>query len=269
MLSIEKLRLNCEFTVDLISDFIRDLLNLASQKNAIIAVSGGVDSSLITALCSRALGGEYVKTIFMPQRDITDERDITDVIQLTEQYDVTCDSVDITEIVSSYKESLPKYSSEHVLSAINIVPRVRMIVSYYYSNRYGGLVMGSSNKTELLTGYFTKYGDGGVDLLPIADLYKCQVRQLGRYLGLPQRILTKPPSAGLWPGQTDEGELGIDFDTLDLILYGRELGMSPGAVAEDLEIPLEKVSGFFKRVEVNEHKRRMPLILRLRNTQGI
>ena len=269
MLSIEKLRINCESTVNLISDFICHQLNLASQKYAIIAVSGGIDSSLITALCTRALGGEHVKTIFMPQRDITDERDITDVIQLTEQYDVTCDTVDITEIISSYKEILPKYSSKHVLSAINIVPRVRMIVSYYYSNRYGGLVMGSSNKTELLTGYFTKYGDGGVDLLPIADLYKCQVRQLGRYLGLPQRILTKPPSAGLWPGQTDEGELGIDFDTLDLILYGRELGMSPGAVAEDLEIPLETVSGFFKRVEVNEHKRRMPLILRLRNTQGI
>ena len=269
MLSLEKLRLNCESTTAIITDFIQTQVDGAGLNKAIVAVSGGIDSALTLALSARALGSDRVRAVTMPERDITDDRDITDVMELTRLFDVTCDTVEITGIIDSLKNSLPLYDPNDKISSINIVPRVRMIVSYHYANMLKGMVMGCSNKTELLTGYFTKYGDGGVDLMPIADLYKCQVRQLAEYLKVPDNILRKAPSAGLWPGQTDEGELGIDYDTLDLIIYGRELKMVPSAIAEELDIAQSTVEGFFRRVDANEHKRRMPLVLRLRNTLGI
>ena len=138
-----------------------------------------------------------------------------------------------------------------------------MIVAYHYANALKSMVIGSSNKTEWLTGYFTKHGDGGVDLLPIADLYKCQVRQIAGYLGIPRNIIDKTPSGGLWPGQTDEGEIGASYDTLDLVLYGAERGYPDVEIAGRLNIEPELVRRILDRVKANEHKRRIPLILRL------
>jgi NAD+ synthase len=125
------------------------------------------------------------------------------------------------------------------------------------------MVMGSSNKTELLTGYFTKYGDGGVDLMPIAGLYKTQVRQLARHLRLPESIISKLPSAGLWPGQTDEGELGITYELLDLVLYGMEMGMKAPEIARDLKVEEGLVEMVLNRVRSTYQKRRLQLILSL------
>jgi NAD+ synthase len=139
-----------------------------------------------------------------------------------------------------------------------------MILSYHYSNSLSYMVIGTSNRTEWLTGYFTKYGDGGVDLMPLADLYKNQIRQLAVHLDIPESIVEKAPSGGLWPGQTDEGELGIDYDTLDLILSGLDKKMSEEEIAEALDVDLIMVQGVFKRVKANEHKRRLPTVLRLR-----
>ena len=138
-----------------------------------------------------------------------------------------------------------------------------MLVSYHYANALNLMVMGSSNKTELLTGYFTKYGDGGVDLMPLGDLYKCQVRQIASHMGVPQEILDKTPTAGLWPGQTDEEEMGTSYDTIDLILWGREKGFSAQEIASGTDEELGLVESILARVERNEHKRRLPLLLRL------
>ncbi len=125
------------------------------------------------------------------------------------------------------------------------------------------MVMGSSNKTELLTGYFTKYGDGGVDLMPLGDLYKCQVRQLASHMGVPQEIIDKTPTAGLWPGQSDEGEMGASYDDIDLIVWGYEKGFSAQEIASGIDADQGLVESILARVERNEHKRRLPLLLRL------
>jgi NAD+ synthase len=130
------------------------------------------------------------------------------------------------------------------------------------------MVMGSSNRTERLTGYFTKYGDGGVDLMPLGDLYKNQIRQLASYLDIPTSIQEKKPSAGLWPGQTDEGELGIYYNTLDLILYGLDSGMTSEEISSETGVEPSLVDRFLRRVEANEHKRRLPNVLRLRTASG-
>jgi NAD+ synthase len=199
----------------------------------------------------------------MPERDVTPERDIMDVMQHCERLGVTCSTVDITPILRVIRETLPHYDATDRITSGNVKPRVRMMVAYYYANKQRRMVMGTSNKTELLTGFFTKYGDGGVDLMPLADLYKTQLRQLARHLKIPDSIMEKPPSPGFYPGHTDEGELGIDYTTLDLILYSLERGSDASTIAGDLGISKDLVESVMRRVDANEHKRRLPLILRL------
>ena len=246
-----------------ITEFISNEVRKSGLKGAIIAVSGGIDSALTLSLTAKALGPERVRAITIPERDITPDSDITDVMRLTALYDVTCDIVEITPTLEALSRALPLIDPSDRLATGNIRPRVRMIVSYHYANALNMMVMGSSNKTELLTGYFTKYGDGGVDLMPLGDLYKCQVRQLASYMGVPQEIINKTPTAGLWPGQSDEGEMGAPYDTIDLILWGREKGVSAQEIASGIGVDLGLVESILARVERSEHKRRIPLLLRL------
>src|SRR6266704_2743434 len=142
----------------------------------------------------------------------------------------------------------------------NLRARARMIVLYFIANTEGRIVMGTGNKSELLTGYFTLFGDGAADFLPIGDLYKTQVREMARYLALPPEIVEKVPTAGLWPGQTDEGELGISYDELDRILLGIELQLEPEAIAQKAGVPLDHIAYVQKLVTSTVHKRKMPLI---------
>jgi NAD+ synthase len=263
MLTTESLTINVQKTVEKIENFISSEVKKASLKGAVVTVSGGIDSSVTLALAARALEPENVRAITMTERDITPEGDITDVMRLTEAYDVTCDTLDITSVMHVIREALPLYDPSALVPSGNIKLRLIMMVAYHYANMLNSMVIGSSNKTELLTGYFTKYGDGGVDLMPLADMYKCQVRQLARYLEIPRTIIEKAPSAGFWPGQTDEGEMGASYDTLDLILYGDESGHSVQEMAERLDIEPGLVQRILNRVDANEHKRRPPLILRL------
>jgi NAD+ synthase len=265
MLSLESLRIDADEISDKISDFIRNQVQEAVLKGAVISVSGGIDSAVALSLSVRALGPERVRAVTMPERDITPESDITDVMRLADMLDVTCDTVEITEVMRVMREILPLYDGSDLISTGNLKPRVRMTVAYHYANVLKSMVVGSSNRTEWLTGYFTKYGDGGVDIMPLVDLYKNQIRQLAVHLGIPDRIIRKKPSAGLWPGQTDEGELGISYDDLDLILFCRDRGMPEEETADELDIDQRLIHRVFQRVEANEHKRRLPTILRLRN----
>jgi NAD synthase len=130
-----------------------------------------------------------------------------------------------------------------------------MVVLYSIANKENALVIGASNKSELLTGYFTKYGDGASDLMPIGDLYKTQVKLLARKVGLPEKVINKVPTAGLWPGQRDEDELGIDYFTLDKVLYGIELLMDDLRISEETGVNLETVNRIRKMVEISRHKR--------------
>lgn len=250
------------------SAFISEQVKNSGLKGAVVAVSGGIDSAVTLALTVKALGRDRVRAVSMPERDITPESDITDVMRLEEMFEVTCDLVEITPVLHVMRSLLPLYDPSDLISSGNIKPRVRMTIAYHYANSLRCMVVGSSNKTEWLTGYFTKYGDGGVDLMPIADLYKTQVRQLAGHLDIPSRIIEKTPTAGLWPGQSDEGELGIRYEVLDLILYGWERGMGVAEIAGALDVEPSTVEGVLQRVRVNGHKRRLPLILRLSSVTG-
>jgi NAD+ synthase len=263
MLNINSLRIDTIEISREITKFISESVRKSNLKGAIIAVSGGIDSALTLSFAAKALGPERIRAVTMPERDITPTSDITDVMRITDLYDVTCDVVEITPTLEALSDVLPLYDRSNTLATGNIRPRVRMIVSYHYANVLNMMVMGSSNKTELMTGYFTKHGDGGVDLMPLGDLYKYQVRQLAGYMGVPQDIIDKTPTAGLWPGQTDEGELGASYDSIDMILWGHENGISAQKIASEIDVDLGLVKRIIRRVERNEHKRRFPLLLRL------
>ncbi|MBN2335040.1 NAD+ synthase [Candidatus Bathyarchaeota archaeon] len=263
MVSPKDLEINCIKTESKIKDFIALNIEKAGLKGTVVSVSGGIDSAVTLHVTVSALGPEKVTVITMPERDVTPERDIMDVMQHCEDLGVTCNTVEITPILRVIRDTLPMYDITDKISSGNIRARVRMMVAYNYANKQRRMVMGTSNKTELLTGFFTKYGDGGVDLMPLADLYKTQLRQLARYLEIPENIIKKPPSPGFYPGHTDEAELGIDYATLDLILYSLSEGTETQKIAEDLNIQQSLVDSVIRRVAANEHKRRLPLILRL------
>jgi len=263
MLSLDKLSINCQEVEPKITEFIKKNVENAHLEGAVIAVSGGIDSAVTLQLTVKALGPEKVTALTMPERGVTPSSDITDVMSLCEQLNLTCNMVDITPILHVMQQTLPKYDPQDKISSGNIRSRLRMIIAYYYANVEHKMVIGTSNKTELLTGFFTKYGDGGVDLIPLGDLYKYNIKQLAKHLGVPQSIIDKKPSPGLYKGQTDEGELGLDYDTIDKILYLWERGYVNEEISKELSIALHVVESITKRIKANEHKRRLPLILRL------
>ena len=263
MISVNDLSINCQKIESLITKFIHSCVKNAGLDGGVVSVSGGIDSAVTLALMVKALGPEKVTAVTLPERDITPQCDITDVMQHCSQLGLTCDTVDITRMLHGITENLPKFNIENKIIAGNIKSRLRMVIGYYYANLYGRMIIGTSNKTELLTGFFTKYGDGGVDIMPLGDLYKTQVRQLGEYLDVPENILKKPPSPGFFPGQTDEDELGVDYTSIDLILYQWEKGYTAKEISNVQDIDLEKVQSILSRIKKNEHKRRLPLLLRL------
>ena len=212
---LARLAIDTQLATDIICGFIRDQTQKAGLPRAVIALSGGIDSALAAALSARALGPENVLAIRMPWRD-SSANSLSDADLLIEALGLPALTVEITPMVSPLFERFPEMDARR---RGNIMARQRMIVSYDQSVAWGGLVMGTSNKTEFLLGYSTIYGDSGSAMQPIADLYKAQVRQLSAALDLPQSILDKAPSADLWEGQTDEEELGFRYEDVDQVLY--------------------------------------------------
>ena len=172
---------------------------------------------------------------------------------LAERFDIPWGRVDLTPVFDQLSGILPK--SPPLVQA-NLKPRLRMLTLYAHANARNGLVIGTGNKSELLAGYFTKYGDGGVDLLPRGDLLKTEVWALAKARGIPEKIISKPPTAGLWPGQTDEGEMGISYRDLDKILAAVTRGRKPADSAESVK----KVRAMLKK---SQHKRALAAIFRV------
>ncbi|WP_069807993.1 NAD+ synthase [Vulcanisaeta thermophila] len=257
------IRIDYEYVTRRITDFIRSYIRDAGASGAVIGLSGGVDSSVTAYLLVRALGPESVVGLIMPYRT-TPPEDIRDAEYVAGQLGIKYYYIDIGDIRNSFARSIPIFSEEDRISAGNLLPRIRMTLLYYFANRLNMIVVGTGDKSELLIGYFTKYGDGGVDILPIGDLYKTQVRYLGKYLGLPDNIAFKPSSPRLWEDQTAEGELGFKYEDVDVILAALvDYRMTPEQAAEATGKPLDLVRLVWRRVLNTEHKRRTPIVPRV------
>ena len=262
-LSPEILKIDPEAVEKHITRFIKDYVASVGAKGLVIGLSGGLDSSTAATLAARALGPDKVVGLIMPEEEAYDPEAVKHAKMVAEQLGIRVDYVDITPILRAFYEAMPAYDPEAHMARANVKPRVRMTCLYYYANKLGMLVCGATDKSEVMLGYYTKWGDGAADIEPIVDLFKTQVRQLARHLGIPREIVEKPPTPGLLPGQTAEGELGMSYDVLDLILYGLEHFMRPERIASDLGLPLEAVLAVRDRWLANEHKRRFPLTIKL------
>ena len=248
---------NEEEAVTVITDFIGNYVEKAGAEGVVVGLSGGVDSALVALLCKKALGRERVHCIFLPET-ATPDKDREHYSLLVKKFGLKNRSMDISGLVESIKKEALVEPDEKTLA--NVKARFRMLLLFEYANMNKYLVCGTSNKSELLVGYFTKYGDGGVDIQPIGDLYKTQVFKLAEHLGIPKEIVSKPPTAGLWLNQTDEKEIGLPYSVLDQILYGLELKLPLKKIAESIPTDLENVRRIKRMRMKTQHKRRTPLI---------
>jgi NAD+ synthase len=246
-----------------IKRFIKDYVEKCGAEGVVLGASGGLDSSTTAALASLSLDGHKVLGIAMPEEETYNATDIQHVKLLAKKFGFDLQIVDISSTLKACFQSLPIYDAADKLSKGNVKARIRMVYLYYYANKLNRLVCGASDKSETMIGYFTKWGDGAADISPIMDLYKTQVRQLALHIGVPAEIVAKPPSPGLWPNQLAEKELGIKYETLDLILFGLEHFMKPKEIAEQLNLSIKLVEKVKRRWLAAEHKRRLPLTTKL------
>ena len=207
-----------------ITAWIAEKVTGAKCKGVVFGLSGGLDSSVVGVLCKRAFP-EDTLAVIMPC--YSSDTDIAHAQEIARRFQIPATTIAMEGAFDSLVKVLPVAEGDPATQRVaeaNVKVRLRMITLYYLANRLHYLVVGTGNKSELSVGYFTKYGDGGVDILPLGNLVKSQVRQLAIYLGIPEEIIDKPPSAGLWTGQTDEGEMGITYQELDHYLTTGEAG---------------------------------------------
>ena len=241
-----------------ITGFIESQLDAAGVDRAVMGLSGGIDSTLTAHLAVEALGRDAVHGLVMPSEvnradNMSDaERVANDLLGI--EYDV----VEINPLVDAFLEAYPNAEGDQ-LAVGNLRVRCRAVLNYLVGNHEEALVLGTGNRSEALVGYYTKYGDGAVDCHPVAPLYKQQVRQLAKHVGVPDDLAEKTASAEMWAGQTDAGELGMDYDTLDSILALHiDGGVPKDATADHIGVPpsiVDQVRGMY---EASAHKRAMP-----------
>lgn len=251
----------------LLTGFLREEIAKAGFSRGVVGVSGGLDSATVLLLAARALGPPNVLAVLAPYRTSSPEslRDARAVVQLA---GCLAEEIDISPMVDAFRAAT---GSEDPLRLGNKMARERMTVLYDRALRGRALVIGTSNKTELLLGYSTRWGDAAFDLDPIGDLYKNQVRALAEHLGVPAEIRRKAPSADLWPGQTDEADLGLTYDVADRVLwYLVDQRGRPERAAQELDVTTEQVRLVQQRVVGTQFKRNLPLICKIQaRTVGI
>lgn len=207
--------------LEVIKKFIKDYLATAHSDGFVLGVSGGIDSALVLALVCEAVGKDKLHAVIMPCE--SDPSDQGDAIELCEKFGVKYDVINLFDSYKQISEDILKVHPLSPLSKANIKVRLRMVTLYAIAQARNALVIGTDNADEIYVGYFTKYGDGACDLLPIAKLVKQEVFEASRILGVTDNILNKTPTAGLWPGQTDESELGVTYKDLDAYLLGEKI----------------------------------------------
>ena len=256
--------MNFSAVTNTIIKFIRSQVKSSHSTGVVLGLSGGLDSSVAVTLAAKALDSKNVLSLIIPDYNVSLKEDIHDSISLAKKLKIKYKIVDITNIKSNYVKSLPK----NKIAIGNLTARIRMNIIYYYSNIYNKLVIGPSDKSEILLGYFTKYGDGGADIFPLGDLYKTQVRNLGSNLDLSPQIISKKSSPVLWKGQTAEGELGMTYDLIDEILkdiiksdtLGTKISSKSYIVKNYKKSDFIKVK---KLIEKNKHKRNTPVVCKI------
>ncbi len=250
-----------DYAIPAIKEFIRQKAEENGDNGVVVGLSGGIDSAVTSKLCADAIGPEKVLNLFMPCK-VSSTEDREDAQVFAESLGMDFKVVNIQPALEAFGEMMPE-SRSHRQCTGNIMARCRMIVLYYHANSMDRVVMGTSNKSELLMGYFTKFGDGGADFCPIGDLYKTEVRQLAKEIGVPLNLIKKAPSAGLWAEQTDEQEMGITYEGLDQILFGIERGQSAEQIMEETGLNQDQVRMVCEKHVQTAHKRKMALIPKL------
>ncbi|MEW5981120.1 MAG: NAD(+) synthase [Acidobacteriota bacterium] len=240
---------------DRMAAWLRQRVDEAGARGIVVGLSGGVDSAVVARVAQLAMGDEVVALIMPAHSNPQDE---SDARLVADQFTLRTIRVDLSgpfdSLVAAIEGGLAAHpsaaaghQSTEQLAIANVKPRLRMTTLYCVANRLNYLVAGTGNRSEIAIGYYTKYGDGGVDLLPLASLVKSEVRALAAELGVPRRVIDKPPSAGLWLGQTDEGEMGFTYAELERFLREGPQAIEPA--------PAERID---RLVRASEHKRRMP-----------
>jgi len=257
-----KLALDVPLTRTLLVNTIRTELGRFGFHKGVVAVSGGLDSSLAAYLAAEALGPENVQALWLPYRTSAAES-YEDAQEVIGRLGVSSVTIEITDMVEPLFERFPDMGNRR---RGNVMARARMLVLYDQSEEWGGLVIGTSNKTELLLAYGTLFGDMASAVNPLGDLYKTQVRQLARAVGVPERIIAKPPSADLWPGQTDEGEMGLTYADVDKVLCLMVDGRRTRDEVAAMGFSSDFVDRVWQMVQRSQYKRMPPLIAKISNS---
>lgn len=250
----------------IIRDFIRTKIDESGAHGVVLGLSGGVDSAVAAVIAAEAIGKEKVHCLIMPYDDEIDKDTVEDALELVKAFELDHQIISIKEIVDSvmmnFQDTMDA-PSNRIMAMGNVKARMRMVMLYLLANQNNYLVLGTSNKSEIMVGYFTKYGDGGNDANPLGDMYKTVVYKFAEVLGIPGRILSKPPSAGLFKGQSDEEDLGMSYNELDRILHGIELGLGLEDIASTSGSSVEDAIRIQMMVLRSAHKRYLGMIPKL------
>jgi NAD+ synthase len=231
--------------------WLRKQFKDSHAKGIVLGLSGGIDSAVVAALLKEAIGRKRILALILPIH--SQNQDLKDAKLVAKDIGLKTKIIDLSQAYDNLIKILPQASN---LAKANLKPRLRMMVLYYFANKLKFLVCGTGNKSEIMAGYFTKHGDGAADILPIGDLLKIQVRDLARQLHIPEHIIHKTPTAGLWPGQTDEGELGITYQQLDDML----LRFKRKQKQVQSHCVVNKIKSLIKK---SEHKRQLPKVCKV------
>lgn len=249
-------KLDYERIISEIQEWINDYCKSANADGIVVGISGGIDSAVTSSLCANAIGKDAVIGLGLPC--LSNPKDLSDAKLLAAQLGIELIIFDLSSVYEEIMKITANIIESNNLATANLKARLRMVTWYFTAQSKGNyLIGGTGNRSELAIGYFTKYGDSGVDIEPLGGLYKCEVREIATKLNIPENIINKPPSAGLWEGQTDEGEIGMKYDLLDEIIYRIDYNLDLNDLNRS---DIEKVKEMMRS---SQHKLKMPPIYKI------